>query len=166
LTGDRARAGTEHSPKAPLMKASKMTLRSALEDLVGTTLPAISGTWGKLEYISRLREAGGASYLHWGLSRVYGEVAAQEALAEAHRLLIQKVLRAPLSELQHDMMLSSKASQLNPEEYVENLRGRLAALIPQNLSGGSIRHFNSVLQALSALASHRARIRTDTTRRV
>jgi hypothetical protein len=145
------------------MKTRKMTLKSALEDFVGTTLATVSSTWGKLEYISRLREAEREPYAHWGLSRVYGDSAAQDALAEAHRLLFLTVLRTPLSELQNDMMVSSEASQMKPEEYVENLRGRLPALVPQDLGGGSVRHFSSVLHALSSLASHRPRVPTDAT---
>ena len=91
-----------------------MTLKSAVEDLVGTTLAAVSGIFGKLEYISSLRDAGREPYAHWGLARVYGEAAAQEALAEAHRLLFLRVLHTPLSELRNDMMLSSEASQMKP----------------------------------------------------
>ena len=73
------------------------------------------------------------------------------------------MLRTPLSELQNDMMVSSEASQMKPEEYVENLRSRLPALVPQDLGGGSVRHFSSVLHALSTLASHRTRVPTDAT---
>jgi len=145
------------------MKTRKMTLKSATEDVVGTTLAAVSGIFGKLEYISSLREVGREPYSHWGLSRVYGGAVAQEALADVHRLLFLKVLHTPLSELQSDMMLSSEASQMKPEAYVENLRRRLPILVPQDLGGGSIRHFSSVLHALSTLASHRTRIPTDAT---
>ena len=139
-----------------------MNLKSAIEDVLGTTLAAVSGIFGKLEYISSLW-GGPEPYSHWGLSRVYGETAAREALAEAHRLLFLRVLHTPLSELRNDMMLSSEASQMKPGEYVENLRGYLPVLVPQDLGGGSVRHFSSVLHALSTLASHRTRVPTDAT---
>ena len=140
-----------------------MSLKSAIEDVLETTLAAVSGIFGKLEYISSLRDVGREPYSHWGLARVYGEAAAQEALAEAHRLLFLKVLHTPLSELRNDMRVSSDASQMKPGEYMENLRSRLPALVPQNLGGGSVRHFSSVLHALSTLASHRTRIPMDAT---
>ena len=140
-----------------------MILKSAIEDVVGTTLAAVSGIFGKLEYVSHLRGAGREPYSHWGLTRVYGETAAQQALAEAHRLLFLTVLQTPLSELRNDMMLSSEASEMRPGEYVDNLRGRLPALLPQDLGGGSVRHFSSVLYALSTLASHETRIPSDAT---
>jgi hypothetical protein len=70
----------------------------AFDDLAGTTLAAVSGVLGKLEYISHLRKGAGKPYSHWGLSRVYGEAAAQEALAEAHRLLFLRILHTPLRQ--------------------------------------------------------------------
>src|ERR1700704_5932292 len=70
-----------------------MTLKSAFEDVIGTTLAAISGVIAKLDYVSGLRSASRKGYAHWGLGRVYGESAADRALAEAHRLLFLKLLR-------------------------------------------------------------------------
>ena len=64
-----------------------MALKSALEDLLGTTLAGVAGTVGKIEYLASLRDAASGAYSHWGLTRAYGEMAAQHALAEAHRLL-------------------------------------------------------------------------------
>jgi hypothetical protein len=145
------------------MKTQRMTLMSAFDDLVGTTLAAVSGILGKLEYISRLREAGREPYSHWGLSRVYGEAAAQEALAEAHRLLFLRVLHTPLRELRNDMVVSSEASRMKPGDYLENLRRRSSVLLPPDLGGGSARHFSSVLHALSSLASNRTKLPTDAT---
>jgi hypothetical protein len=143
-----------------------MTLRSAIDDVLGTTLAAVSGALGKLEYISCLRSTEREPYSHWGLSRVYGDAAAQRALAEAHRLLFLRVLHTPISELRNDALVSSEASQMKPEEYLERLRDHLPALVPQDLGGGSVRHFSSVLHALSTLASHRTGIPTDATPRV
>jgi hypothetical protein len=132
-----------------------MTLRSALEDLLTTTLAAVSGIVGKLEYLSSLRDHRQGRYSHWGLSRVYGDSAAQQALAETHSLLFLRVLRTSLRTLRGDVAESSEALHMPPEEYVENLRNHLPALLPQDLGGGSVRHFSSVLHALSSLAKSR-----------
>jgi hypothetical protein len=132
-----------------------MTLRSALEDLLATTLAAVSGVVGKLEYLSSLRAERGGAYSHWGLSRVYGERPAQQALGEAHSLLFLKVLRTSLRTLRGDVAVSSQALQMPPEQYVDNLRNHLPALLPPDLGGGSARHFSSVLHALSSLAKSR-----------
>lgn len=132
-----------------------MTLKSALEDLLATTLAAVSGIVGKLEYLSSLRNPREGSYSHWGLARLYGDGAAQQALAEAHSLLFLRVLRTSLRTLRGDVAVSSEALQMPPEKYVENLRNHLPVLLPQDLGGGSARHFSSVLHALSSLAKSR-----------
>ena len=134
-----------------------MALQSALEDLLGTTLAGVTGIVGKMEYVASLRDPGTGSYAHWGLSRAYGETAAQQALAEAHRQLFLKMLRTPLCALREDVMLSSGALQMTAEEYMERFRGYMPALLPPDLSGGSAQHFNSVLHALSILVSHRSK---------
>ena len=145
-------------------KARKMTLKSAIEDVIGTTLAAVSGVLGKLEYLSRLRRAKGNPYTHWGLGRAYGEAAAQEALAEAHRLLFLRILQTPLKELRNDVIISSEDSRTKPEQYLKNLRGDMPILLPQDLGGGSARHFSSILHALLSLASHqRTRTPKDAT---
>jgi len=131
-----------------------MTLHSPLEDVLGTTLAGVPGIVGKIEYVASLRDAASGAYSHWGLSRSYGEHAAQQALAEAHRLLFLEMLRTPLRTLRDDVMLSSGALQMTAGEYMERFRDRLPVLLPRELSGGSARHFNSVLGALSILVSN------------
>jgi hypothetical protein len=54
-----------------------MTLKSALEDLLGTTLAGVAGIAGKMEYVASLRDPASGAYTHWGLTRAYGEAAAQ-----------------------------------------------------------------------------------------
>jgi hypothetical protein len=131
----------------------KMALKSALEDLLGTTLAGVPGIAGKVEYVASLRDTGSGTYLHWGLTRAYGEAAAQNALAEAHRLMFLKLLRTPLRALRDDVIVSSGALQMTAGEYVDRLRGRGQAMLPPDLGGGSARHFSSVLQTLSILVS-------------
>ena len=133
-----------------------MTLKSALDDVLGVTLTAVSGIVGKLEYLSGLRETPN-TYSHWGLSRVYGEGAAQQALAEAHSVFFLATLRTSLRTLQDEVAVSSQGKQRSAEEYINDLRTRLPALLPSDLGGGSTRHFSSVLHALSSLASNQTK---------
>ena len=139
-----------------------MTLKSALDDVLDVTLTAVSGIVGKLEYLSGLRETS-HSYSHWGLSRVYGDGAAQQALAEAHSAFFLATLRTSLRTLRDDAELSSREGQKPADEYVEDLRSRLPSLLPSDLGGGSARHFSSVLHALSSLASNQAKTRPHAT---
>jgi hypothetical protein len=131
-----------------------MSLKSALEDLTGTTLKAISGIFAKLEYVSDLRVPSGC-YQHWGLARVHGGIAAQQALTEAHRSLVSQLLRTPLRKLLDDAQASSSAKGVLPSAYLGNLYERTAGLLPPNPAAASARHLNSVLHALSSLEASR-----------
>ena len=143
-----------------------MTLQSALEDVMGTTLAGVSGIVGKMEYVASLRDAQSGGYLHWGLSRAYGEQAAQEALAQVHRQLFFKILRTPLRVLCDDVVLSSQAAQMTAEEYLKKVQSQMPRLLPQDMNNGSARHFNSVLHALSFLLSNPAANLQAATRQV
>jgi hypothetical protein len=131
-----------------------MTLKSALEDLTQTTLKAISGTLGKLDYVSRLRSRTG-SYTHWGLARLHGEDQAQQALTKTHRTLLSRVLRTPLQRLAEDVEISSRAASMEPAKYLESLQNRSSDLLPANPGAGSERHLSSVLTALLGLIKNR-----------
>src|SRR5256885_16634284 len=78
-----------------------MTLKSALDDVLKTTLAAVSGIIGKLEYIAGLQK-GNKKYTHWGLQRLHGEKTTQQALAEAHRLIFLNILRGLCRRCQDD----------------------------------------------------------------
>jgi hypothetical protein len=130
-----------------------MTLKSALDDLALTTLQAIRGLWGKLEYLSGLRADGG--YLHWGLTKVHGDRAAQKALNEAHRAAVSKILRTPISDLVQDAEESSKPQELTPAAYLEKLDKSKPELMPANPPGGAAKHLSSVLCALLSLEKTR-----------
>lgn len=129
-----------------------MTLNSALEDLRGTTLRAISGGLRALEYLSRLRNQAG-SYGHWGLARVYGEMSARKALAQAHRTLVSQILSTPLRTLKEDAEFSSELAGVPAATYIQRLRE--LPLLPPEPGAGSARHLNSVLHALLILAQNR-----------
>ena len=143
-----------------------MALKSPLEDLLETTLAGVAGITGKIEYVAGLRDAVSGNYSHWGLTRAHGESAAQTALAEAHRLLFLRLLRTPLHALRDDVMVSSVAMEMTAGEYMERLRNRAGVLLPQDLGGGSARHFSSVLEALSILISDPAKIPPEPIRQV
>lgn len=127
-----------------------MTLHSALEDLQETTLRAFAGCLNKLEYLAGLRDKEG-SYEHWGLTRVYGELAAKKALARAHRSLLSKVLAMPIRNLVEDAKQSSEVAGVPPATYVERLATTSPNLLPHGPGAGSARHLSSVLLALSSL---------------
>ena len=128
-----------------------MTLLCALDDLLLRTLAVFPSVFAKLEYLSSLRGPDGG-YAHWGLARVHGEIRAQRAMIESHENLISEVLRTPLRRLMEDAEAGCAAQDRQPSAYLQELSTRTTSLLPDDMGGGSTRHFSSVLHALSALA--------------
>lgn len=139
-----------------------MALTSALEDLKETTLRAIAGSLRRLEYLSGLRNKEGG-YAHWGLSRVYGELAARRALAQAHRATLSRILATPIKNLVEDAERSSELAGVPPTTYVERLSASSPHLLPPGPGAGSARHLSSVLHALSTLIKNRTKDATPPT---
>jgi len=129
-----------------------MTLRSALEDFESNTLGAVPGLLGKLSYTGTLHNESG-SYSHWGLERVYGPEAARQAIGAAHRMLLSKVLKAPLAVLLDDLHVSCASEKVTEKEFLSALTA--GNLLPKPLPPGSPWHLRSVLQTLSALIENR-----------
>lgn len=129
-----------------------MSLFSAFDDFVRTTVQAVPGTLGKLDYISGLRRGEAGQYVHWGLARVHGEREAQEAMAEVHRQLLSEVLSTPIQLLLEDVhQFSGELAR-----YLGELEGRRENMLPANSSDGSVEHFSSVLHALLLLSHARS----------
>ena len=117
---------------------------SPFEDFQARTLSALSGLWTKLLYMTELRSADG-SYRHWGHSRVHGESASQVALARAHSELYIALLRTPIRELVEEIKVTGDGSE--SRELVRKITTGNNRMIPDNLEGGSPRHFNSIALA-------------------
>jgi hypothetical protein len=131
-----------------------MKLKSAFEDLSQTTLGAISGCLRRLEYLAGLRKLRG-EYWHWGFSKLHGEPAAKKAFNEAHHGAVSEVLCTPLRTLLNDVELTSRGSGVDPEQFLEGLKGKKAELLPSDPGAGSARHLSSVLHALLGLERNR-----------
>jgi hypothetical protein len=133
-----------------------MTLLSASEDFLTTTLAALPGVWGKLQYVSGLRNEEGR-YHHWGLARLHGEAAVQRALGAAHRDVFLEILRTPLAPLLEEAVLSAADREVDAATYLSQLSTGWRELLPLEPAGGTEAHFSSVLTALSKLARARSR---------
>ena len=124
---------------------------SPSDDFSNRTLAAVPGTLAKLEYVSGLKSESGV-YSHWGLSRTYGQAVANQTVAGAHSELFLAVLRSPLKTLAEEICQQAEERGFSAGEYAAKLASEGERLIPESLRGGTRRHFNSVLQSLSALA--------------
>jgi hypothetical protein len=129
-------------------------LKSAYDDLRQRTVEKIPGTWGRLRYVAGLRSSTGG-YGHWGLERVHGVAAAQDAFLEVHRVLVKTILRTRLSALREDWGQSSEAEGISPASYASRLSVSLSQLLPSGCPKESELHLLSVLETLSILAARK-----------
>jgi hypothetical protein len=118
---------------------------SPFEDFQARTLSALSGLWAKLLYMAELRSKDG-KYHHWGHSRVHGESRSQIALSKAHSELYVALLRTPVRDLVEEIEMTSDAS--DPRELVRKIADGKQQLVPENVEGGSPRHFSSIALAV------------------
>jgi len=126
-----------------------MRLRSASEDFETSSLAAVAGLLGRFLYVEKLYVTCG-KYEHWGLTKVYGEDAAQRAIGSSHRTLLTAILRKPLAWLVIDVAESCTKGQAR-EEFL----AALVDLQPKPASPAARAHLKSVLSALSALVESR-----------
>ena len=131
-----------------------MRFENASSDLKKSTLRSITGLLAKLVYLSELRKSDG-KYRHWGLSRVYGEDNAEQAIKTAHCDTVTEILRTPLKQMVEDAVTSSQESGMRPEAYAADLSARGTELLPESVPCHSARHFNAVLHALANLLKRR-----------
>jgi hypothetical protein len=129
---------------------TKMPFLSAADDFLNT-LKAIPCFWTRLRYLGGLRRRNG-NPSHWGLERVHGQNAAEQAIRDAQQAVFAQVLRRPLKELLEDGRLSAAEDGLACIQFFERLSEQKKTLLPETLGGGPARHFNSVLMAMSALS--------------
>jgi hypothetical protein len=127
-----------------------MTILSPSDDFWYRTLAPLSNAVSRLDYVSGLRQPGG-TYAHWGLTRTFGEAAANEAIARAHSQVFSEILRTPLKRLVEELRSTAADRGAETQDILGELLSRGDRLIPPRLAGGSKRHFNSIWQALSAL---------------
>ena len=72
--------------------------RRVIEDFTARTLAAIPSDYGRLLYVSSLRDLASGRYLHEGLAAIYPEQAVQQALARCHEELFARILETPLEQ--------------------------------------------------------------------
>jgi hypothetical protein len=131
--------------------------RAVIEDFSSRTLAAISSDFGRLYYISSLKDADSGRYEHDGLSSVYAESAVQAALSHCHEELFSRILEAPLRDQEHDLTECLGAAADKYWEVVESWRESryFQNLCPEGLPDYLSDLFCSNMSALLAIFSSR-----------
>jgi hypothetical protein len=123
-----------------------MTFLSAEEDFRIRTLGSFCGALQKLAYIAQLRSQG--SYEHWGMSRTYGDEAAQAAIARNHTNAFLDALSKPLEELRSEIDFADSQDAKESLAILRALRGQANASVPADLGSGTASHLSFVLESL------------------
>ena len=96
--------------------------RVVIEDFSSQTLAAISTVFGRLHYVSSLRDSSSGRYEHDGLTSLYPEGAVQAALAQCHEELITRILETPLRDQEHDLRACLSSAGARYWDVVEDWR--------------------------------------------
>lgn len=115
------------------------------------SLNVLNGVWSRLNYIRELREVDG-KYRHWGLAQTHGEVETNRAIAEVHSELHLQLLRSPLQEVFEQLPLGADEAGCSSLQLAEQLCEERERLMPDDLRGGSPKHFDAVLKVTKMLA--------------
>jgi len=77
--------------------------RAVIEDFSSQSLAAISTDFGRLYYVSSLRDSKSGRYQHDGLKSLYPENAVQAGISHCHEELFSRILETPLMEQERDL---------------------------------------------------------------
>ncbi len=77
--------------------------RAVIEDFSSQTLAAISSDFGRLYYVSSLKDSDSGRYEHDGLMSLYSENAVQSGLSHCHEELFSRILETPLKDQERDL---------------------------------------------------------------
>jgi hypothetical protein len=94
--------------------------RAVVEDFSSQTLAAISSVYGRLYYVSSLKDSNSGRYEHDGLMSLYPENAVQAALSHCHEELFSRILETPLREQESDLRACLGSAGTKYWDVVEN----------------------------------------------
>lgn len=95
---------------------------AAAADLWNRTLNQIPTLFGRLVYLSSLRNPNTNSYFHYGLSIRFGDRASRAAIKQSHGELLRQWLVVPLAERKADLHQYLRDLELPVTETVGNWR--------------------------------------------
>jgi hypothetical protein len=131
--------------------------RTVIEDFSSQTLAAISSYFGRLYYVSSLKDGESGRYEHDGLKSLYPESAVQAALSQCHEELFSRILETPLQEQEKDLLTCLHAAGDQYWDLIENWRENrcFREMCPEGLPDYLQDLFCSNMSALLAVFSER-----------
>jgi hypothetical protein len=129
--------------------------RAVIEDFSSRSLAAISSDYGRLYYVSSLRNSDSGQYEHDGLTSLYPENAVQSGISHCHEELFSRILETPLSEQERDLQACLESAGEQYWDVVQNwLETRyFREMCPEGLPDYLQELFCSNMSALLAIFS-------------
>ena len=129
--------------------------RSVIEDFTSRTLGAIPSDFGRLYYVSSLKDEKTGRYKHDGLMSLYSEQSVQAALTHCHEELFSRILETPLSHQERDLRNCLGAAGDKFWAVVESWRETrfFRTMCPEGLPEYLDELFSSNMNALLAIFS-------------
>jgi hypothetical protein len=135
-----------------------MPLLSASEDFTRRTLSGIPGLLSRLAYITGLRDEEG-NYRHWGLARMHGTAAAEDAMRRAHMELLTQMLRMPLVQLMREVEDPQQVALGAPRILLKK-SAPPQSIVPIGAHAATFSHAKATILALRALQDAKNRLQT------
>jgi hypothetical protein len=131
--------------------------RAVIEDFSSQTLAAISSDFGRLYYVSSLKDSDSGRYEHDGLMSLYPENSVQAGLSHCHEELFARILERPLKDQELDLRACLGAAGDKYWDVVENWRENryFQEMCPEGLPDYLQDLFCSNMGALLAIFSSR-----------
>jgi hypothetical protein len=131
------------------------------------TLSRIPSVFGRLAYFASLRHPVTGGYQHWGMSRIYGRMEANQAFRQSHAEVFSDWLCLDLAQRELDFGLyrsGLKAEGLEVREVVARLESH-RRLLPVSARQAECELFRSTLTALLERLKHESVIQGTPGRR-
>jgi hypothetical protein len=131
--------------------------RAVIEDFSSQTLAAISSDFGRLYYVTSLKDSDSGRYEHDGLMSLYPESAVQTGLAHCHEELFSRILETPLKDQERDLSACLSSAGEKYWDVVESWRESryFQEMCPEGLPDYLQDLFCSNMGALLAIFSSR-----------
>jgi len=134
----------------PRFRPKGVLERTAAADLWKHTLSKIASVYGRLVYLSALRDANSGLYRHHGLSTAFGREESSKTLKESHDEVFREWLNLPMSERSVDLRAYlaglEEAPELVLDEWLRSKAYKNHA--PASASEAQKKHFARDLRPL------------------
>jgi hypothetical protein len=137
----------------PRFRPKGMLERNALADLWKHTLSQIPSIYGRLVYLTSLRDANSGVYRHHGLSAAFGREESLSALRKSHEDAFREWLNLALSAKSADLITHFQNVEENPRQVVTYLARATPYLsqVPDSASPAQRRQFKMEMETLLEL---------------